>query len=185
MALFRCRLLAPAALAGAALLTGVPAVASAATPDGQAALSAQWRTECMLDGFVIGSLPADLGELRTDFEYQWEAVTFHSRVWETGPDSDGGYRVDLTIKTMRASTFTDLDGVRSFLFDYYEHDPESWRLTRVKVGPYDGYRSDDEVFWFVDNGVAASVRIDRNRFSGADLLSTARGFRPAGAVRRR
>ena len=88
----------------------------------------------MLDGFVIGSLPRGLGDLQTDFEYEWEDVTFHSRVWETGQDADGGYRVDLTVKTMRSSTLTDLDGVRTFLLEYYERDPAQWHLRKIKIG---------------------------------------------------
>ena len=178
MALIRRRLLACTALACAAV-TAAPVVASAATPPEPTAVSGRWRTECMLDGFVIGHLPGGLGALRTDFTYRWEEVTFHSRVWETGPDNDGGYRVDLTIKTLRSPTLTDLETVRAILAEYLEQDPAQWPVRPVRVGRYNGYRTDDQLFWFVSEGVAAAVTIDRGRFAEADLLSTARGFQPA------
>jgi hypothetical protein len=132
-----------------------------------------------LDGFVIKHVPAGVGELESDFAYEWEDVAFHSRVWETGPDAAGGYRVDLTVQTLRGTTLSDLEAVRAFLVEYLERDPEAWPLRQVKVGRYDGYRDDERVFWFVSPGVAASVAIDRERFGGAELCRTARGFLPA------
>jgi len=131
----------------------------------------------ILDGFVIESLPDGLGT-PSDFEYEWEDVRFHSRVWETGPDSEGAYRVDLTAKTLRGEKLTDLEALKSFLIEYEEKDPDSWERRAGKVGEHDGLATGDEVFYFVSPGVAAEVSIDHERFSEQDLLDTAAGFHP-------
>ena len=132
---------------------------------------------CTLDGFVIEQLPDGIGT-PTDFEYEWEDVSFHSRVWETGPDPEGAYKVDLTVKTMRGEKLSDLEALKAFLAEYEEKDPETWELRPVKVGEYDGLVAGDEVFYFVSPGVAAEVSLDRERFSEQDLLDTATGFHP-------
>ena len=132
---------------------------------------------CTLDGFVIEHLPDGIGT-PTDFEYEWEDVSFHSRVWETGPDPEGAYKVDLTVKTLRGEKLTDLEALKAFLTEYEEEDPETWELRPVKAGEYDGLLGDDEVFYFVSPGVAAEVSLDRGRFSEQDLLDTATGFHP-------
>lgn len=130
-----------------------------------------------LDGFVIESLPDGLGT-PSDFEYEWEDVRFHSRVWETGPDPEGAYKVDLTAKTLRGERLTDLEALKTFLIEYEEKDPDSWQLRAVKVGEHDGLATGDEVFYFVSPGVAAEVSIDHERFTEEDLLNTATGFHP-------
>ncbi|WP_238164125.1 hypothetical protein [Kribbella pittospori] len=130
-----------------------------------------------MDGFVIENLPDGLGT-PSDFEYEWEDVRFHSRVWETGPDPEGAYRVDLTAKTLRGEKLTDLEALKTFLIEYEEKDPNSWELRAIKVGEYDGLAAGDEVFYFVSPGVAAEVSIDNDRFTEDDLLSTATGFHP-------
>lgn len=132
---------------------------------------------CTLDGFVIEHLPDGIGT-PTDFEYEWEDVSFHSRVWETGPDPEGAYKVDLTVKTLRGEKLSDLEALKAFLTEYEEEDPETWELRPVKAGEYDGLLGDDEVFYFVAPGVAAEVSLDRGRFSEQDLLDTATGFHP-------
>jgi hypothetical protein len=132
---------------------------------------------CTLDGFRIEHLPDGIGT-PTDFEYEWEDITFHSRVWETGPDPEGGYKVDLTVKTLRGEKLTDLEALKAFLAEYEEKDPESWELRAVKIGEYDGLAGDHEVFYFVSPGVAAEVSIDRGRFTDQDLFDTATGFHP-------
>jgi hypothetical protein len=132
---------------------------------------------CTLDGFVIEHLPDRIGT-PTDFEYEWEDISFHSRVWETGPDPEGAYRVDLTVKTLRGEKLTDLETLKAFLAEYEEKDPETWDLRAVKVGEYDGLLADHEVFYFIAPGLAAEVSLDRERFSEQDLLSTAAGFHP-------
>lgn len=169
------RLLA-GALIIASLYVATPA-ASAVPPDHP--VVAKRAAAIPLDGFVITHVPAGVGPLESEFAYEWEDVTFHSRVWETGPDPEGAYRVDLTVETMRGPSLRDLEALRTYLTEYLEKDPEAWALRRVKVGRYDGYRDDSRIFWLVSPGVAASTLIDRDRFSDTDLLRTARGFVPA------
>jgi hypothetical protein len=130
-----------------------------------------------LDGFAIDHLPGGIGT-PSDFEYDWEDVVFHSRVWETGPDPEGATKVDLTVKTIRGEKVIDLEALRAFLTTYHEQDPATWELTAVDVAGYGGYRADDQVFFFISPGIAAEVSIDRTRFSEDDLLTTAMGFHP-------
>lgn len=166
-------------LASLGAWTTVPAAARGVEPrDGYAATppSIEQRA-CTLDGFVIEHLPEEIGA-PSDFEYEWEDVTFRSRGWETGPDPEGAYKVDLTVKTLRGAKLTDLEAVRAFLTEYEEKDPATWELRPVKVGEYDGLAADDEVFYFVSPGVAAEVSIDRDRFNERHLLDTAAGFHP-------
>ncbi|MFD7156102.1 hypothetical protein ACFV9C_15955 [Kribbella sp. NPDC059898] len=129
-----------------------------------------------LDGFVIENLPDGIGT-PSDFEYEWSDVSFHSRVWETGPNAEGAFKVDLTVKTIRGEQLTDLETLKDFLVEYEEKDP-GWQLTPVKVGGYDGLFAGDEVFYFIEPGVAAEVTIDHERFTDEDVLDTAAGFRP-------
>ncbi|ADB34322.1 hypothetical protein Kfla_5308 [Kribbella flavida DSM 17836] len=138
------------------------------------------REVCTLDGFVIDHLPDGLGT-PSDFEYEWEEVTFHSRVWETGPDPDGATKVDLTLKTIRGDRVADLETLREFLTEYHEKDPAAWQLTPAQLGSYGGYTVDGQAFYFVSPGLAAELTIDRTRFPQEALLATAEGFHPAPA----
>jgi len=143
----------------------------------QATAAPTQRTVSILDGFAIEHLPCGIGS-PSDFEYEWEDVIFHSRVWETGPDDEGATKVDLTVKTVRGEGLTDLEALRTFLTEYHEKDPDQWQLTAVQVGAYSGYSADDQLFFFVSPGIAAEVTVDRSRFSETDLTKTARGFHP-------
>jgi hypothetical protein len=170
------------ALAAPAVLGILPTAAAAAPAP--AAASGQYRTSpstqqraCTLDGFAIDHLPGGIGS-PSDFEFEWEDVVFHSRVWETGPDPEGATKVDLTVKTIRGEKVIDLETLRTFLTEYHEKDPENWELTAVDVAGYGGYRADDQVFFFISPGLAAEVSLDRTRFSEDDLLTTAMGFHP-------
>ncbi|MEU4194848.1 hypothetical protein AB0E69_23310 [Kribbella sp. NPDC026611] len=168
-----------ATLAVLGVSTTVPATASPLAPPSQrsAALPSIEQRAGTLDGFVIENLPDGIGT-PSDFEYEWEDVSFHSRVWESGPDPEGAFKVDLTVKTLRGAKLTDLEALKNFLVEYEERDPDNWRLTEVKVGGYDGLFADDEVFYFIAPGVAAEVTADAARFSDMDLLDTAAGFHP-------
>ncbi|MFF0343868.1 hypothetical protein [Kribbella sp. NPDC004875] len=166
-------------LATLGLTTTVPASATAFAPSATysaAPPSTEQRADT-LDGFVIENLPDGIGT-PSDFEYEWEDVSFRSRVWETGPDDEGAFKVDLTLKTLRGEKLTDLEAVKDFLVEYEEKEPGSWQLTPVKVGGYDGLFAGDEVFYFIEPGVAAEVTIDHDRFTDEDVLDTAAGFHP-------
>ncbi|MEV4260047.1 hypothetical protein [Kribbella sp. NPDC049584] len=161
-------------LASLGLSATVPASATSAYSTSSPSIEQRAGT---LDGFVIENLPDGIGT-PSDFEYEWEDVSFHSRVWETGPDPDGAHKVDLTVKTIRGEKLTDLEALHNFLVEYEEKEPGSWQLTPVKVGGYDGLFSGDEVFYFIAPGVAAEVTIDHDRFTDEDVLDTAAGFHP-------
>ncbi|GAA1656881.1 hypothetical protein GCM10009744_57140 [Kribbella alba] len=163
------------------LLLATPASAVGLDPDSSShhhplPPSTQQRA-CIMDGFVIDHLPGGIGS-PSDFEYEWEDIVFHSRVWETGPDPEGATVVDLTVKTIRGDKLTDLAELRDFLTEYHEKDPDEWQLTPAQIGQYDGYLAEGQVFYFISPGVAAEVSIDRSRFSENDLLKTAEGFHP-------
>ncbi|TDD21544.1 hypothetical protein E1218_20645 [Kribbella turkmenica] len=166
-------------LASLGAWTTTPAAASGIEPRSGSVVAppSTEQRACTLDGFVIEHLPDGIGT-STDFEYEWEDVSFHSRVWETGPDPEGAYKVDLTVKTLRGGKLTDLEALKAFLVEYEEKDPDTWELRAVKVGPYDGLAAGNEVFYFVTPGLAAEVSLDRERFSEQDLLDTATGFHP-------
>jgi hypothetical protein len=176
---------------GVAALTALAATPARAVNIGPAQQQAEQqataaitpRTVSTLDGFAIEHLPCGIGS-PSDFEYEWEDVVFHSRVWETGPDDEGATKVDLTVKTVRGEGLTDLEALRTFLTEYHEKDPDEWQLTAVQVGVYSGYSADDQLFFFVSPGIAAEVTIDRSRFSETDLAETARGFHPERARRK-
>ncbi|GAA1601203.1 hypothetical protein GCM10009789_64320 [Kribbella sancticallisti] len=172
---------AAAALLAPLALPAVPASAAGLDPQSSSGWhrthpSTQQRT-CTVDGFVIDHLPAGLGT-PSDFEYEWEDVVFHSRVWETGPDPEGATVVDLTVKTIRGEKLIDLDSLRTFLTEYHEKDPSTWQLTARDIGGYGGYVAEDQAFYFISPGIAAEVSLDRARFTEEDLLATAAGFHP-------
>ena len=166
-------------LAALGLSATVPASAAEFTPSSTYSAdhpSTEQRAGT-LDGFVIENLPDGLGT-PSDFEYEWEDVSFHSRVWETGPDPEGAFKVDLTVKTLRGERLTDLEAVKDFLVEYEEKEPGDWQLEPVKVGGYDALFAGNEVFYFIEPGVAAEVTIDHERFTDEDVLDTAAGFHP-------
>ena len=166
-------------VAAVGLSTTIPASATGFTPSSTYAAthpSTEQRAGT-LDGFVIENLPDGLGT-PSDFEYEWEDVSFHSRVWETGPDPEGAFKVDLTVKTLRGERLTDLEAVKDFLVEYEENEPGDWQLEPVKVGGYDALFAGNEVFYFIEPGVAAEVTIDHERFTDEDVLDTAAGFHP-------
>jgi hypothetical protein len=156
--------------------TATAAAVGSSAPHAAVSPSIEQRARTV-DGFVIEHLPGGIGT-PSDFEYEWEDVVFHSRVWETGPDPEGAFKVNLTVKTLRGAKLTDLEALKTFLVEYEEKDPAGWELRPVKIGPYDGLAAADEVFYFVSPGVAAEVSLDRTRFTESDLLDTATGFHP-------
>ncbi|MFG1912622.1 hypothetical protein [Kribbella sp. NPDC048928] len=171
------RIVTGSAVVLAALGLSATADAAPASPTYSAVSPSTEQKAGTLDGFVIENLPDGIGS-PSDFEYEWEDVSFHSRVWETGPDPEGAFKVDLTVKTIRGDKITDLEALKDFLVEYEEKEPGSWQLTPVKVGGYDALFAGDEVFYFVEPGVAAEVTIDHERFTDEDVLDTAAGFRP-------
>lgn len=160
----------------AAAETPAPATSASASRAGHdcgrapAPRHAQW-----LDGFLLRSVPSEAGPLVTDFEYEWEDVAFRSRVWESGPDADGGYQVDLQVQVLRAPTLTDPATLRSFLAEYLER-PAGWVTESFDHPDGIGFRDADELFWLAAPGLA--VRVQAGEEVGPrDLERTACGVR--------
>ena len=133
----------------------------------------------VLDGFAITRLPDGIGPLVSDFAYEWEDVAHRSRVWERGPDDDGAYQVDLTVKVMRGEPLGDLESLRLYLAEYHERDPDEWDLEEFTHRGKRGYRSATQAFWLESPGVAVGVSVDGVRFTGSDLMLAVRGVHPA------
>lgn len=126
-----------------------------------------------LDGFRIGWVPPGAGDLVTDFESEWEEVGFRTRVWETGPSEEGGYRVDLQVAIMRSPTFTDPAAVRAFLINWLERDPDGWATQPYRHPDGTGFGDDDELFWLVEPGVAVRVSGNPESVDTRELRRTA------------
>ncbi|MFC7624462.1 hypothetical protein [Microlunatus sp. GCM10028923] len=168
-----------AAVAGALtalvlLFTGAGSAAAASPPR---SLPPGW-----LDGFRIGWVPPGAGDLVTDFASEWEEVRSRTRVWESGPSDDGGYRVDLQVAIMRSPTFTDPAAVREFLINWLERDPAGWATLPYRHPDGSGFGDDDELFWLVEPGVAVRVSAPPGAVAERELHRAARSVRQGEAV---
>lgn len=137
------------------------------------------RHPMSLDGFLITTIPQGVGDKQSTFSYEWEDVGFETAVWETGPDADDGYVVDLNVMVMRGSSLADPRSVRDFLTTYLERDPAEWKLTEYQHGSDSGFTGDAETFWSAGPGVAVVVKVDAERFGREELLAVAEGIRAA------
>jgi hypothetical protein len=162
-----------AALATSALCAITPEPADA-KPDPDAAVR-------QLDGFTLGHLPAGLGPMVSDFDYEWDDVSFRTRVWERGPDADGAYHVDLRAAVLRSDRLTDPAALRDFLAVYLERDPQHWALEHYDRAAYHGFAEPGRVFFLVARGVAVQVATGEGSDVGQDeLIATADGIEPEG-----
>lgn len=127
-----------------------------------------------LDGFRVGHVPRSAGPVVTDFPTTWEDVDLVSRVWES--PVDGGHREDLSVTVLRGPTLTDADALLAFTADWLEQDPATWTPFTHPDGP--GFRDDHRLFWLVEPGVAAMVRVDVRSIGERGLVRTARGLHP-------
>lgn len=116
-----------------------------------------------LDGFHIGYLPPDVGDLVSDFASEWEDVSFATRVWER--QVDDGHRVDLRVHVLRGDRLGTLAELRNFLAEYHERDNADWALTDFQHGKDPGLIGAAEAFWLAEPGVAVNVLIDPERFT--------------------
>ncbi|AWS44294.1 hypothetical protein [Streptosporangium sp. 'caverna'] len=129
----------------------------------------------VLDGFVIGHVPREVGPSTSDFESEpEEGVRFTSRVSER-ETADGGHSVDLMVIVIRSDGLATLGDLRDFMSAYHERDPASW--TKVQVGSRPGLKDAGRVFWLVEPGVAISVMIDIARFGAGELMTVAESVR--------
>ena len=130
------------------------------------------RRAPVVDGFRLGWLPAGLGNSVSDFTYEWDGVSFSSRVWETGSD-DAGWQVDLQVTVMRGDVLSDPAAMHAYLAHYHERDPETWAQATFDHLGDPGFRTDSAVFWLSEPGIAVWVRLDGERFSDQALVRTA------------
>lgn len=128
----------------------------------------------VVDGFRLGWLPAGLGGSVSDFTYEWDGVSFTSRVWETGSD-DAGWTVDLQVTVMRGDVLSDPAAMHAYLAHYHERDPETWAQATFDHLGDPGFRTESAVFWLSEPGVAVWVHLDDERFSDQALVRTACG----------
>lgn len=167
----RCIVVIGAAVAATALCSISPEPVGAG-PDPAAAGST-------LDGFTLGHLPDGLGPMVSDFDYEWDDVSFRTRVWEHGPDAERNYHVDLQAAVLRGDRLTDPAALRDFLADYLERDRKEWALQRYDRDAYHGFAEPGRVFFLVRPGVAVQVAADQGSVVNQDdLIATANGIEP-------
>ncbi|MEU1400189.1 hypothetical protein ABZ403_29535 [Micromonospora zamorensis] len=125
-----------------------------------------------LDGFRIGYLPPNVGDLVSDFASEWEDVTFTTRVWER--QVEDGHRVDLRVHVLRGDRLGTLAELRDFLAEYHERDDADWALTDFEHGEGPGLLGAAEAFWLAAPGVAVNVLVDPERFTADNVRAIAR-----------
>ncbi|WP_460768971.1 hypothetical protein [Nocardiopsis nanhaiensis] len=130
-----------------------------------------------LDGFTIGHLPAPVDEETSvsDFPYEWEDVSFTSRMWEQAKEG-GGFQVVLQVLVLRGEKLTDLAAVRAFLAHYHENDPATWDLAEFDNNGTVGLYGESEAFWSAGERVAVEVRDPSGLLGKEEVLATARGI---------
>lgn len=127
-----------------------------------------------VDGFGIRWLPPRVGASVSDFEYEWDDVSFTSRVWESGSD-DAGWSVDLQVIVLRGKSLSDAEAMHAFLAGYHERDPQTWARQRFDHRGRPGFRTEAAVFWLAKPEVVVWVGLDRDRFDDRALVRTACG----------
>ncbi|GLX94910.1 hypothetical protein [Herbidospora sp. NBRC 101105] len=125
-----------------------------------------------LDGFAITHVPAAAGPSVSDFESEWEDVTFATRVWER--ETPDGHQADLRVAVLRGDALTDLPSLREFLTEYDER--ETWDLKEFSKDGTPGLATETEAFWLDSPGVALTVRITENPLTGDDLMDVVQGI---------
>lgn len=148
------------------LSLSVPAAAVTAAVDGST-----------LDGVLLTAVPADVGTLVDNVRATIDDVVTTARVWESGPDTDGRYRVDLTVTVLRGPDLTDPAAVHRFLARYLGHHDASWAQIHYLHLDGTGYRDGYRAFWLVHPGMAVMVRLDPSTATAARLVATADGVR--------
>ncbi|MGA4730184.1 hypothetical protein ACPB67_22420 [Micromonospora taraxaci] len=127
-----------------------------------------------LDGFHIGHLPPDVGDLVSDFASEWKDVSFATRVWER--QAEDGHRVDLRVHVLRGERLGTLAELRDFLAEYHERDPAEWELTEFQQVERSGLIGAAEAFWLAAPGVAVDVLVDQDRFTTDTLRAVIQGI---------
>jgi hypothetical protein len=129
-----------------------------------------------IGGFSLGRLPDDIGPSVSEFSYEWEGVSFRSRVWET--EHDEGFRVDLKITVLRGEELADADALRTFLARHHEWDLDTWTPVQADLGGLRGYAGEKVVFFLHEPGVGIEVFSPSARHHPAELRAIATAIRP-------
>ena len=151
------------------LAVGVSGVLVAPAP-GAAAAAAE-----TLDGLQLRHLPTGLGA-STDFEYEFDDVSFVARVWESGSD-DAGWRVDLDVDVMRGERLTNAQALHDWFIAYEERPASEVHYRAVRIHGHPGWVTRDEVLCLVRPGFALAMTIDASRWPHAALMRAARSAR--------
>jgi hypothetical protein len=159
----------------------LPASATDRGPDhqtgNQTGNPAGHRNARTIDGFRLCFLPAGLGSLVTDFDYEWEDVAFVDRTWER--QVADGYRVDLSIAVGRGAVLSSASAMYAYMAEYLEQDPATWDVRPIRVHGRPGYFGAGRVFFLARPGVMISVLFDAERFAPGTGLRIAGGIRSA------
>jgi len=147
-------------------------VAAGAVAVMPAAPAAGARSTQVLDGVQLRYLPAGLGG-STDFDYEYEDVSFVARVWESGSD-DAGWSVDLDVDVMRGDRLRSPRALHDWFIAYEDRPADEVSYHRVRIHGRLGWATRDEVFWLVRPGLAIAMTLDAHRWSHATLMRTAR-----------
>ena len=129
----------------------------------------------VLGGVQLRYLPDGLGG-STDFEYEYEDVSFVARVWESGSD-DVGWSVDLDVDVMRGDRLASPRALHDWFIAYEDRPADEVSYHRVRIHGRPGWATRDEVFWLVRPGLAIAMTLDAHRWSHAALMRTARAAR--------
>ncbi|GAB1819904.1 hypothetical protein [Herbidospora sp. RD11066] len=129
-----------------------------------------------LNGFAVTHVPAVTGAAVSDFETEWEDVSFATRVWER--EIPEGHQADLRVAVLRGDGLTDLPSLREFLTEYDER--ETWDLKEFSKDGTPGLATETEAFWLDSPGVALTVRITENPLTADDLMDVVQGIKAEG-----
>jgi len=131
---------------------------------------AEAATGTTFGGVQFGYLPDGLGQA-SDFNYEYDDVTFVARVWESSvPD---GWRVDADLDVMTGARLTTGAALHDWFIAYEDRPPAEARYLPVRVHGHPGWLSRDQLFWLVRPGLAVSVQLDASRWNAAEVVRTA------------
>lgn len=129
-----------------------------------------------LDGLRIGHVPRGLGTA-SDFAYEYNDVTFVSRVWES--QNATGWQVDLTVDVLRGDRLATPAALHDWLIDYQDRPAGEAQYRRTRVHGHAAWIGRDEIFWLLRPGVAVMIRLDTERWNHCELRQTAVSVRHA------
>ena len=164
----RRRLLLAPLLLGLAVPTLAATSATAAS-----APAVSDSVSCRAPAATVGDLtfrrlPTGLGARWDSSPYSYDDVDFLASVWESGSD-ELGWTVDLHITVMTGPRLSSAKALHDWFIEYQERPADEVDYRRTTVLGRPGWITDDQIFWLVRPGLAASVTLRHPRWSAADL----------------